>query len=281
MEEVENVSNEKHSKGKKKTIGIIAGVVAGVVVAGAICGLLLVNGPKDNYVKLKTQEEITRDIATFKTDANYFSQSESGINRFYKEKDETILVVVADDVDQRYYEGYENAITLLNNSFDVINNSYEWEITRASLLNDRKAYIYVQNSELEGTKKMETECEIAPSSNMITGATITIDDANADTLPNDMVGVACLHEILHTLGLQDMTENDYFGRTVEYPYAMYTTQLRLLPYDARNLIAAYADIDTPERLEELKKFTINKSCVANTNKYKDLDMDYGDPVLDW
>jgi len=85
---------------------------------------------------------------------------------------------------------------------------------------------------------------------------------------------------MHTLGLQDMPDRDYYGRTVMYPYNTYTHKLRLLPYDARNLIAAYADINTPERLEELKKFTIDTKYVANTERYQDLDMDYGNS-FDW
>lgn len=282
-EKVEKVKGEKPKKNKKKIFGVIAAVVTGAIIAGVVGGLLnnTPAPPKDNYVNLKSQTEITRDIGTFKTEDSYFKQGENGIYRFYKEKDENIVVVVADDVDQRYYDGYEKSIELLNNSFDVINNNYEWEITRASELNGKKAHVYVQNGDLEGTTQMETGSEVKNTNNMITSAVITIDDVEADKLPDRMVAVTCLHEMLHTLGMEDMMGDEYYGKSVMYPTEMYTTQIKLLPYDARNLIASYADNNTPERLEELKEFTINKDCVANTNKYQDLDMDYGGPTLDW
>lgn len=282
-EKVENVKVEKpkKTKSKKKIFGVIAGVVS-VVVAGSIIGAAILGNTPDygKYETLKTQTEITRDIGTFKTDDDYFIQGEKGIYRFFKEKDKNIVVVVADDVDQRYYDGYEKSVEFLNNTFDVINNKYEWEITRASDLNGKKAHVYVKNGELSGESQMECSSLVKTRQDLITSSTITIDDADADKLPDAMVNVACLHEMMHTLGLQDMYTQNYYGRTIMYPYATYTTQLKLLPYDARNLISAYADINTPERLEELKKFTIDTKYVANTHNYQDLDMDYGNS-LDW
>ena len=107
----------------------------------------------------------------------------------------------------------------------------------------------------------------------ITSANVTVDVENVDKLSNSNVSIDCLKQILITLGLKEMDEEIYWSKTILVD-ENYSLQLKLLPYDIRNLIVAYAKIKDSSQLEAFKKLTINKDYVTNTGNYQDLDMDY-------
>lgn len=249
---------------KAKIFKRITAVTSGLLIAGIIGVAITPNEPKNNYITLKSQSDIVRDIGVFETNHRYFVKDcdkngyLTGILRFYKEKDRDILVCVDDDVADRWYNGYEKSIEFLNGCFDVINDNYEWDVVRASELNKRKADIIIKNNYQEVGFSHGIRC----NGDKIFDASIFVNVSKDDSIANKDVNIICLRNMMYSLGLNTMSDNQYYGKTIMNPN-IYSTELKLLPYDARNLVSAYADINSYERLEELKSFVKDKNYVEN------------------
>lgn len=261
---------EKNSKkiDKATLFGNITAIASGILIAGILGASITQSVPKDrnldHYVSLKSQSEISRDIGVFETNHKYFVKDcdkngyPTGILRFYKEKDRDIIVCIDDDVSDRWYNGYEKSVEFLNGCFDVINDNYEWDVVRASELNKQKADIVIKNNYQEPGFTYGIGC----NGDKIFDASIFINVSKDNSIPNKDVNIICLRNMMHSLGLHTMSDNQFYGKTIMNPN-IYTTDLKLLPYDARNLVASYADIDSYERLQELKSFVKDKNHVAN------------------
>lgn len=278
------IFKRKEKKERKKVdkatiFGNVTAVVSGVLIAGIIGSVVIQNSPKDdkdftNYVSLKSQSEIVRDIGVFEADYKCFMKGSDAkgnptdILRFHKDKDTDIIICVDDDVADRWYKGYERSAEFLNGCFDVINDNYEWDVVRASELKNQKANIYIKNNYDEIGFSHGIGCK----DGKIVDASIFVNTRKDDTIANKDVNIICLRNMMYSLGLNTMRDTQYYGKTIMCPN-IYTNELKLLPYDARNLVASYADIDSYNRLQELKSFVKDKNYVANIEMQNTINID--------
>lgn len=274
VQKVDIIESDKKGSVKpldKKKLIIIISIIVSIVIASVVGTICVIHIIKNKESKLKTQEQVVTDINNFRTSKDYFLTYGENIVRFDAEKDKNIIISIEDDIGQKCYDGFKKSVDFLNKLFETINGKYKWELLKESEIGENPAVISIKKGDLENNKSFNTV--VLSYGEDITGANITIDIDNADKLSNSNLSIECLKQMLITLGLKEMDNDEYWSKTI-LTKDNYSLQLKLLPYDIRNLIVAYATIKDSSQLENLKKFTINKDYVTNTGSFQDLDIDY-------
>lgn len=278
----EEVLKKAKKARRQKIWKIVQRVVIGVVASTVICSTarnIFISG-RSYFKNSDLIPQVTSELCT-DMDMMHYEKYNNQIIRLKPNDDGNVCVYIADNVPQRAQQNIKSSLNYFNEIFDNVNDKFNFTVgNKAEYVADRA----LQNSTIkfeyktldEGTYGFNSHSqslfdfpkkifpESANNGKYCISSTISLNDRYFDKLDDKMQQFTIRHEMLHSLGFDDVYTNNYteFATIMNVDNFYITNEIS--PSDMRRLYTAYCEkyVNSDktlnyEKLAEVKEYLNN------------------------